>query len=214
MNPADNFPFQSSALGSEDRPIADVVARIRKLNSGLCHFWSRADGWAPQSAAELMSKSRLDRQVSLSRSLRLWTDSPPQDLEDGDLILGWANLGSLIEGSVKLFLSVFYEDYKRDLGTLKQTQAWHSRKAKLLEPDGLAFDVLIDYAEKAELFDKDDLALFRLVQMRRNAIHAYKDRSIGTGVELHTAIKSYLICLRAINRRLPYPDENARPMEA
>lgn len=204
---------QPEGLTDQQRPIADVVAHIQKLNDGLRQFWSNADGWAPESAAELMSKSRLDWQVSLSRSLRHWIVDPPDSLEEGDLILAWANLGSLIEGSIKLFLAVFYEDYKNDLVILKQTKAWHSKKKKLLDPDGLPFDVLIDYCEKAALFDNDDLALFRLVQLRRNAIHAFKDRPIGTGIELLSAIKSYLTCVRAINERLPYPDRVYQPRE-
>jgi len=206
------YPSQGPST-DQGWPIGDVVLLIHTLNDGLYRFWSQADGWAPKAASELMSKSRLDRQVSLSRSLRHWTSTSPESLEDGDLILGWANLGSLIEGSVKLFLSVFYEDYKSDLDTLKKTQAWHAKKGKLLDPDGLALDVLIDYCEKAALFDIDDLKLFRLVQIRRNAIHSFKDRPIGNGDEFYGALKAYLKCLRAINERLPYPDSDYRPRE-
>jgi predicted alpha-1,6-mannanase (GH76 family) len=75
-------------------------------------------------------------------------------------------LGSLIEGTVKLFLAVYYEDYKKDLENLKQTQAWHAKKEKLLDPDGLRLEVLIQYCEKAELFDAEELALLKQVQAR------------------------------------------------
>jgi hypothetical protein len=160
-----------------------------------------------------MSKSRLDRQASLSRSLRHWLIDTPDSLEDGDLILGWANLGSLIEGTIKLFLAVYYQDYKNDLDNLKQTQAWHVKKEKLLDPDVLRLDVLIDYVEKAKLFPADELALCKFVQDRRNAIHAFKDRPIGSGSELHAAMRSYLGMLRSTNSRLPYPDNPYRPVE-
>jgi hypothetical protein len=136
-----------------------------------------------------MTKSRLDRQVSLSRSLRHWVTDPPDSLEDGDLILGWANLGSLVEGTIKLFLAVYYQDYKADLDTLKQTQAWHAKQEKLLDPYGLRLDVLITYVEKAKLFSPEEIALFKQVQSYRNAIHAFKDRPLGTGSELYAAIK-------------------------
>ena len=148
-------------IPDQQRPLADVIARIEKLNDGLREFWSASHGWAPDDAAELMTKSRLDRQVSLSRSLRHWLADPADTLEDGDLILGWANLGSLIEGTIKLFLAVYYQDYKKDLPTLKQTQAWHAKQAKLLDPDGLRLNVLISYVEKASLFQPDEIALFK-----------------------------------------------------
>jgi len=195
------------------RPISDVVARIVKLNCGLRDFWSASHGWAPQDAADLMSKSRLDRQASLSSSLRHWLEVPSDSFEDGDLILGWANLGSLIEGTVKLFLAVYYQDYKNDLDNLKQTQAWHAKKEKLLDPDVLRLEVLIDYLETAQLFATDELALCRFVQDRRNAIHAFKDRPIGSGSELYAAMRSYLGMLRSTNSRLPYPDEGHHPTE-
>jgi hypothetical protein len=205
--------MQQHIIADKDRPIADVVSRISKLNEGLREFWSNASGWAPEDAAELMSKSRLDRQASLSLSLRHWIVDLPADLGDGDLILGWTNLGSLIEGTIKLFLAVFYQDYKKDIETLKQTKAWHLKKEKLLDPDGLMLDVLIDYCEKANLISQEERSLARLVQARRNAIHAFKDRPIGTGDELHSAIKGYLLMLRRLTNAMPYPDDMFRPSE-
>jgi hypothetical protein len=207
------FNPQQHSISDRDRSIRDVVSRITRLNDCLKNFWSSASGWAPEDAAELMSKSRLDRQASLSRSLRHWIVDPPADLEDGDLILGWTNLGSLIEGTIKLFLAVYYQDYKRDIETLKQTKAWHKTKGKLLDPDGLMLDVLLDYCEKADLLDKEERGFVRLVQTRRNAIHSFKDRPIGTGIELHSAIKDYLTMLRRIANALPYPDDMYRPSE-
>jgi len=202
-----------NATLDENHPIHNVVARIEKLNDGLRKFWSDAAGWAPIDAAELISKSRLDRQVSLSRSLRHWIEVPPADIEDGDLILGWTNLGSLIEGTIKLFLAVYYQDYKKDLDTLKTTKAWHHTKDKLQDPDGLMLDVLIDYCEKADLLDLEERTLTRLVQSRRNAVHAFKDRPIGTGAELHLSIRRYLTMQRRMANDLPYPDDSYRPRE-
>jgi hypothetical protein len=205
--------IQQPNILDEVRPIHDVVARIEKLNDGLGRFWAGASGWAPEDATELLTKSRLDRQVSLSRSLRHWIVNAPTNLEDGDLVLGWANLGSLMEGTIKLFLAVNYQDYKKDVATLKQTRAWHKTKEILLDPDGLTLDVLIDYCEKADLLDQEECKLARLVQARRNAIHAFKDRPIGTGVELHSTIKDYLTMLRRIANALPYPDDMYVPLE-
>jgi hypothetical protein len=209
-----NFQWVHAPIDDQDRTIEDAIARIQMLNEHLRLFWSQAKGWAPEDAATLMSKSRLDWQASLSKSLRHWVYDPAEGIEDGDLILGWANLGSLIEGTLKLFLSVFYEDYKKDLDTLKLTQAWHKKNQVLLGPDSLALDTLIDYVEKASLFTSDEIELCKLVQSRRNAIHAFKDRKIGTGPELHTAIKKYLTMLRTTAQGLPYPDSSYAPRDA
>ncbi len=193
-------------------PITEAIDRIERLNDGLANFWGNG-GWASGDTAELISKSRLDWQVSLSRSLRHWANEPADSIEDGDLILAWTNLGSLIEGTIKLFLSVYFSDYKNDIEKLKQTHAWHEKKKTLLEPDGLTIGVLLHYCKLAELLPADELELCELVQSRRNAIHAFKDRPIGTGSELHLAIKAYLGMLRSTNSRLPYPEDQYQPRE-
>ncbi len=83
--------------------IAEVIDRIERLNTQLAAFWSKSDGWAPAHVAGLLGKSRLDWQVSLSGTLRLWVKRSQMytKLSAGELILAWANLGSLLEGSVK-----------------------------------------------------------------------------------------------------------------
>jgi hypothetical protein len=84
--------------------IASVVDRIETLNTQLAAFWSNSDGWAPAQAAGLLGKSRLDWQASLSSSLKMWING--STLTPGELILAWANLGSLLEGSVKLLFGL------------------------------------------------------------------------------------------------------------
>jgi hypothetical protein len=193
-------------------PTTEAIDRIERLNDGLANFWGNG-GWASGDTAELISKSRLDWQASLSRSLRHWAIEPADSIEDGDLILAWTNLGSLIEGTIKLFLSVNFASYKNDLENLKKTQAWHKKKEMLLEPDGLTLGVLLHYCKIAKLFPADEIELCERVQKYRNAIHAFEDKPIGTGSELHLAIKAYLGMLRSTNLRLPYPDDQYQPRE-
>ena len=90
--------------------IAATIDKIVERNSRIRAFWSSAHGWAPGEAADLLSRSRLDLQVSMSETLHYWSDrSGP-----GDLVLGWANVGALVEGTLKFFLAVFYRDYMAD----------------------------------------------------------------------------------------------------
>jgi hypothetical protein len=180
-------------------PIESVIERIVSLNQGICRFWSQADGWAPVEAAQLLSKSRLDRQVSLSHCLKMWLQSPADGAESGQIIMGWANLGSLVEGSLKLFLSVWYEAYKQDVDSIK-------KKGKLQDPDGLQLEPLRNFFKK-KIWDTEIDGWVQHIQHRRNAIHAYQDKEIGSYEELQTYMRKYLDILRYINFRLPYPDE-------
>ena len=183
---------------SESLSIESVIQRVISLNQGIYIFWSQADGWAPEEAAQLLNRSRLDRQVSLSHCLKLWLQASSDGAESGQIIMGWANLGSLLEGSLKLFLSVWYETYKLDIDAIK-------KKDKFQNPDGLQLEPLRIFFKK-KIWDAEIDSWVQHIQSRRNAIHAYKDKEIGSLEELQTYICKYLDILRYINFRLPYPD--------
>ena len=186
-------------------PVEEVIERIIMLNEGLRRFWSTAEGWAPIEAAKLLNKSRLDRQVSLAHCLKLWVATSSAETLDGSLILAWANLGSLIEGSMKLFLSVWYKTYKSDVDAIK-------RKGTLLDPDGLQLETLRLFFKK-KIWDSTFDGFVQSIQQRRNAIHSIKDRNIGTKDEIVANVRGYLNILRYINFRLPYPDDIYIPRE-
>jgi len=190
----------------EDLPIGDVVHRIVLLTEGLRRFWSDPHGWAPLAAAQLLSRSRLDWQVSLSRCLSLWTEEPATADASGQLILGWANLGSLVEGSMKLFLSAWYETYRRD------EDYAIVRRGQTQDPDGLMLEAMRQYYRK-RIWDETWDEWVQHIQARRNAIHAFRDRDLGTREELLHDIRMYLSFLRYVNARLPYPGDEYMPSE-
>ena len=203
--------------------IQEVVERIITLNEGLADFWGnaksrapleaavpdeddndikvkgKAKDWAPLEAAELLSRSRLDWQVSLSRSLNRWISEPIATDDYGSQILAWVNLGSLVEGTLKLFLSVWYKDYLADIEAIK-------KRAKLVEPDVLELELLRQFFTKKNIWDKEWDEWILDVQKKRNAIHAYKDRDLGNYDDYLKCLRKYLELLRLINGRLPYPD--------
>jgi len=188
-----------------DIPVSEVIQRIINLNDGLRRFWSQSSGWAPIEAAELLNKSRLDWQVQLSRTLHIWSDTSDTKNSQGRLILAWVNLGSLLEGTFKLFLSVWYQSYIDDVEAIK-------KKGKLQSPDGLRLDDLRTFFKKQ--IWSDDLDKMALnIQTKRNTIHAFKGKDIGTWEEYFCAVKDYLVVLRYINFRLPYPDDVYTPRE-
>jgi hypothetical protein len=189
-------------------PILDVIQQITRKNDGIARFWSGAQGWAPLEAAQLPTKSRLDRQVSLSRTLTLWIPPAAHAAApdaDGRLILGWANLGSLVEGSLKWFLSVYYENYKKDINAIRN-------KDKMMDPDGVTLEPLRQFFERSVWEEPDKWnAWIADVQLRRNAIHSYKHRELGTLDELETGIRRYWSFLDELDARVPYPNEGYRP---
>ena len=185
---------------------AESAERTARLVSAMMTFWKEAHGWAPVEAAALLNKSMLEWQKSLAECLPKWTGS----LTDGELILAWANVGALVEGQLKLFLSVFYVDYSKNLDA-----AIKDKLGNLKDPDGLSLEPLRVFFKKhiwKPNEDWDDWIL--LVQQRRNAIHAFQAKSLGDSAELHQTLQTLLSFVRMINFSLPYPDDLYVPREA
>ncbi|MFA5863406.1 MAG: hypothetical protein WC975_01825 [Phycisphaerae bacterium] len=195
---------------TDNLPIEDIINRIIHLNDGLEKFWSNSCGWAPNNVDAILSKAQLNWQVSLSHSLRIWVQSPTSEDAPAWQILGYANLGAMVEGSLKLFLSVWYNDYKGDVDAIQC-------EGPIQNPDNLKFEKLRCFFKKriwcTVASDNWDPWIER-IQYRRNAIHAFKKRDIGNHMDLLTDIRNYLKFLRRINHQLPYPDDGYGPMEA
>lgn len=181
---------------SHESVISDIIGKNKEIRD----FWSSAHGWAPNEVAELLAKSRLDWQVSLSYCLRLWLDAPSDDDVEGRLILAWANLGSLVEGTMKFFLSVHEADY---------SNAPHTRgKDKTpCDIDALQFEELKQFFNQKIWIKSQEKwnSWLTKIQQRRNAIHAYKDRDIGTFNNFFKELCEYLDFLEELEGRVPYP---------
>ena len=189
-------------------PIQETIDAILGLNERITNFWKNAYGWAPSDAADLLSQARLDWQVSLSRNLRSMVRKAPAGQEDAHLILGWTNLGALVEGTMKFFLCVHFRDFRADQAFVAIVQ---SRKFATPHPtpDELMLEQLKQFFAKRIWSFPEDKCWYDfvdLVQRRRNAIHAYKDRPIGDRREFRSAIRTYFDFLSDVHDGVPYPD--------
>lgn len=173
----------------------NTVERIILGNDHFCSFWGDS-GWANIEAAELLSKSRLDWQVELSKTLLIWDFKEPPT--SGELILAWVNLGVLVEGSLKLFLCVHYSDYLKSEYRIQN-------KNKNMPPDGLSLENLKCFFKKENILKEEWIDYINNIQNKRNAIHAFKDRTIGTKEEFENAVDKYLELMLLLKGSMPAP---------
>ena len=185
-----------------DMSSSELCARIATLTHSIMRFWEDG-GWAQGETESLLSKSMLHWQSSLADSLDKWLSSR----SDGDLILAWANLGALVEGQLKLFLSVYYSDYQADVDGMR-------RRGERIDPDISQLEELRQFFVK-RIWDVGTNwnSYVQLVQQRRNAIHAFRHRDIGTFQEWKETLRVHLSFVRDVGGGLPYPDENFRGLK-
>jgi len=176
----------------------ELCSRIAVLTKCIMDFWDDGCwGWAHKDVANLLNKSMLRWQTSLARSLILWIDAG----SEGELILAWANLGALVEGQLKLFLCVYYNDYRVDDEAIR-------KKRQLMDPDGCTLERLRQFFNKRIwVCGTNWNSYVELVQNRRNVIHAFKQHDIGTFQEWNETLRLHLSFVRDTGGRLPYPNE-------
>ena len=160
-------------------PPLDAAAQIEKtirVSRALHQFWSSAHGWAPSSAADMLEQARLDRQVAFAYTLHDYLVPFSPETAESRQILGYVTLKSMCEGALKLFFSVWLEDYRRD------SSAPTKKAGSVIDPADVTFDRLITFFNQRISSSHD--TFIRRVQQRGNAIHSFKDRDIGTQQEL------------------------------
>jgi hypothetical protein len=166
---------------------------------GICRFWSSPSGWAPETALNLLEEARLDRFLSFAHTLPDFVEPFLPEVAEARLIVGYASLRSMSESLLKLFFSVYYEDYRCD------PEIGRIRNGNVTDPNDSKFDQLI------HLFSLKGTPSFALllrrIQSRGNGIHAFKDRDTGAQSELIKDIEEFGDLLIDINARLPYPDD-------
>ena len=151
----------------------DVLTIITNNKSLL---WKKARGYAPDCAADKLDKAMLEWQSELTKTLKIWIDKGLA-MTSGELILARANLGAVVESWLKFFYSIYYEDYCKT--PIK------NKKDKRIEPEKASFDNLKDFSN-GKLWDNADSSEYDWVdsvQKKRNAIHSFRYRDIGTPQE-------------------------------
>ncbi len=177
--------------------ISDIVASIKRIQE---FGREEASGWSPRETAELLENSRMDRLVSLSHSLHLWTEPSAEEDREARLILAWANLGIPVEGTMTWFLCVFENDYAK--------QPTKTRSGFDLRPNRLRFEEMCRFFSEHVWIDSqraewnDWLAKVRNF---RNAVHAFNQRDIGNWNDWKNAVVRYHEFISELDGRVPYP---------
>ena len=143
------------------------------LTNNAALIWKEARGIAPESAADKLDKAMLKWQSELTKTLKIWIDKGLM-MTTGELILARANLGTVVESWLKFFYCVFYEDYCNSPIT--------NNKGKMIEPEKASFDDLKEFSN-GKLWDdanSPEYAWVDSVQHKRNSIHSFRSRDIGT----------------------------------
>jgi hypothetical protein len=182
--------------------VTSALDQIIYLNERIRSFWQeRAGGWAPRKAATMLENSRLDRLVSLSHNLRMWTQPSSEAEDEGRLILAWANLGILVEGTMTWFLCVWEDAYARN--------PMQSRKGYDLDANRLSFEEMTRFYRQHIWVAGDEWdGWTTMVRERRNAVHAFKHRELGTWDDFWQAVVRYNEFIAELDSRVPYPDSS------
>lgn len=199
-----------------------MIDKVIRLTDATISEWEDPWGYAPSSAAEKISSSKTDWISSLTHTLKDW-DYKANDIDTmsiGEIILGYANLGALIEAWMMFLLAVYDCDYSRNKHKRKNGKTINIKDMSLSDLTEYYAEtvwqtniVRIEESEYSKEQRKEYIKLLdwiKKIEQYRNAIHCFKDRKIGTQEELVEDIGRYYEFLTEIIDRLPESPESYR----
>lgn len=175
------------------------IKEVIEITNKIMSKWMDIGGIAPDSVVDKLDNARLDWIIQLTDCLEIWTDRI-FILSEGELLLARANIGAIVEGWLKFFYCVYYEDYKND--------PMKNKVGNIIEPNNLSFEQLKQFS-RGKLYKVNDEweNWIDSVQRKRNAIHAFNDRDIGTVIEFLNDVNKLKEFIKLIDSHLPYIDD-------
>lgn len=151
------------------------VLTIQTNNVAL--IWKDVYGIASDNAARKLDIAMLGWQSELTKTLKIWIDKG-LNMTVGELILARANLVAVVESWLRFYYCVFYDDYI--------DEPMVTKKGKVLEPEkDMRFEDLKNFSTGI-LWDDDkssDYLWVDSIQHKRNAIHSFTYKDIGTPMD-------------------------------
>lgn len=188
--------------------IAMAIADIITINEYICDFWGNYEGDELDRTAYKMAICHLDRIVGFSKLLSKELERVnSSECSDTELILAWATLGALVEGTLHWFLCVYNDAFQPDAAF-----EWGEPK----EPERLILNDLIDMYKHmyCNIENKNHkhkaIGYLNFVKMQSNKIHFYDEvhPAIGSADIWQEAVFCYRLFLLILNKQVAYPEEH------
>ena len=187
----------------------DIIQIIKK-HEKFKKFWGRLsyhsgyiNGWTPpKEAMELLDEVWFNVQISLSCRLREFFREHPEDENTAKLIVLWTLLGSLVENTLRFFLSI----YILNVDESKYKKLLFFKKELMISKAN--FINIIKFIKKEEIFNNNDynwVEWFDEIRDLRNSVHSFNKKEICDPSELEDHILKYKNFLECIDGRLPWP---------
>ena len=181
--------------------VIDTFDFIIPKTNNTTLLWEEAakESIPPQSVEKKIDDAMFCWMRELTRALRLWTDKG-SEMTQGELILARVNIGSIVESWLKFFYCVYNDDYQQNPRT--------NRKGDVIEPNNLTFEQLKQYSANILYQPGDSWEVWiDGVQRKRNAIHAFNFRDIGTATDFYDDVEKLNEFINLITDRLPPVEE-------
>ena len=190
--------FEHKSIQQKD--IEQIVKKHKEFKT----FWGRLreihidDSWScPEDVVNLLDDIWFEVQISLSYKLREFFREHPEEENLAKLISLWVILGSLVENTLRFFLSIYMLETKE------------SEYKKYLYKNGtistVRFADLICFFKKEEILDSNLLEWLSEIRKLRNSVHSFNRRELYNSTKLEEYIVQYKDFLEEIDERLPWP---------
>lgn len=75
-------------------------------------FWKNSHGWAPEEVYNEFNNLEMDRLADFAKNLRKFNK---EEMSEGELVLAYTTMGSILEGVMVIFYTMWLEAYNSDV---------------------------------------------------------------------------------------------------
>ncbi|MDD2391665.1 MAG: hypothetical protein PHU94_01845 [Bacilli bacterium] len=203
-----------------DKTIDEIIALIEDM----CFFWKNSQGWAPKEVSEEFDNLEMDRFSDFTKNLHKFKK---EELSEGELVLVYTIIGSILEGVMIIFYTMWLESYNTDIKDEEYRQIskldegetydykyrkWERKENNYKKPSELGLELLKVFSVERLFSNNDDRSIkfwkkyITIIQENRNSIHVMKKRRIDNSETLNEKLELLVELIKLVDSKLIYPD--------
>ena len=169
---------------------------LKKQTQNVALIWKCTRGVSPANVANDLDKAMLNWMSSLTDSLGIWI-SKGVNMTDGELILARANFGSVVESWLRLYYTIYQDDYNKNPFKDKNGNAVRREKLRFVDLQEHSTGILWANKNSWEYLWIDS------ARNKRNAIHSFEFKNIGTPMDFINDIDKLYDFVDSIIEKFP-----------
>lgn len=201
--------FNVLILEFKEKVMEKLAVDIKEVTNSVLVIWAaEAVRKAPAEVQSILGQAKLDWLISLTEELNeIYNQSKRETMSEGKLIIANTVLGSLVEGWLRFFYSVYLQDYEEQDTKINKQYNLKEKKVNLIAPNELSYERLKQFT--LQIWQDETINNFiENAQHKRNIIHSFNEpkHELGNQKDFEKNMITFSRLIKSIENSMPSLD--------